>query len=468
MLTYDLEKRENKPLYEFLYLNIRNDICSGKIKPFEKLPSKRSLSEHLHVSIITVKNAYEQLIAEGYITSCERKGYYASDIGGNTLNSLNKNNKFNYTVKTSKIISVNTDGKISISQNSPDPSMFPFSVWSKLMREVLSEQDAKLLRRIPFNGVLELREAIAKNLYGTRGISADPESIIIGAGTEFLYNLIIQLLGREKIFAMENPGYKKIANICRRSGVRFNTVDVDSYGMSLKKLESAGGDIIHISPSHHYPTGIVMPVGRRRELLHYVFENNGYIIEDDYDSEFRYSGRPIPSLKSIDGYGRVIYMNTFSQTISPSIRISYMILPDELMEKFERDMSFYSCTVSSFEQYALAKFIIGGYFDKHINRMKNYYRQKRKEVIETVNKYNAGNMSIIEQAAGTHFLIKLNTKKSDAEIYGECLENNLRLSFVSDYMYSYHERYSNCVIVSYTVTDINKIAEAIKILNKII
>lgn len=466
MLTYDLELRGNKPLYEFIYYSIREDILNGKILPFEKLPSKRMLAEHLRVSVITVKNAYEQLAAEGYITSQEKRGYFVCDVSGGIAHKYSDGNIRYINMSQKRVAS--EDHNIKISQNIPDPLLFPFSVWSKLLRGVLSEQDSDLLKRVPYNGVYALRKAIADNLYGMRGISADPECIIVGAGTEFLYNLIIQMLGRGKKFALENPGYQKLSHICRLSGADYCTVDIDKYGMSADILRTSGADVVHISPSHHYPTGIVMPVSRRREILDYANSVDGYIIEDDYDGEFRFSGKPIPALKSFDIYGRVIYMNTFSQTISPSIRISYMILPEALMEKFAKEMSFYSCTVPSFEQYTLAKFIEEGYFDKYINRMRNRYRKVRENAINTVKNLGDERFLLMEQDAGTHFLLKLKTTLSDRRIYENCLRKNLEFAFVSDYMYSYMPQYKNCVIMSYAGGNTEILEKAVKILRECI
>lgn len=464
MLTYDLELRGDKPLYEFIYYSIREDILNGKIMPFEKLPSKRALAAHLRVSVITVKNAYEQLAAEGYITSEEKRGYFVCDLMGESVGKYRETRAKGLDPTPDR--TVGGDCKIKISQNIPDPSLFPFSVWSKILRSVLSEKDSDLLKRVPYNGVYALRKAIADNLYGMRGISADPECIIIGAGTEFLYNLIIQMLGRNRKFALENPGYQKLSHICKLSGVLYTTVDIDECGMSAEILKKSGADVIHISPSHHYPTGIVMPVSRRREILDYANSVDGYIIEDDYDGEFRFSGKPIPALKSFDIYGRVIYMNTFSQTISPSIRISYMILPEALMEKFSSEMSFYSCTVPSFEQYTLAKFIEDGYFEKYINRMRIRYKQIRESAINTVKKFGDKRFLLMEHDAGTHFLLKLDTPMSDKKIYKKCLYKNLELAFVSDYMYKYMSKYKNCVIMSYAGENSENFEKALKILRE--
>jgi GntR family transcriptional regulator/MocR family aminotransferase len=302
--------------------------------------------------------------------------------------------------------------------NSIKADFFPFSVWSKLMREVLLEQDTKLLLPAPYNGVAELREAIADHLYHFRGMSVDPGQIVVGAGTEYLYNLIIQLLGRDNVMGIENPGYYKISRIYDSNRVEYRYVDIDEHGMSVRKLEESRANIIHISPSHHYPTGIVTSIGRRHQLLDWANKSEDrYVIEDDYDSEFRFAGRPIQPLQSIDRNEKVLFINTFSKTMAPSIRISYMVLPPHLLKKYRENLGFYSCTVPSFEQYTLAKFITEGYFERHVNRTRKLYRAQRDKVIEAARTSAfGGRAEILGEDAGLHFLLHIQTKKSDAEI----------------------------------------------------
>ena len=226
--------------------------------------------------------------------------------------------------------------------------------------------------------MFELRCAIAEHLREFRGIDADPNCIVVGAGTEYLYGLLIQLLGFDKVYALEDPGYRKIAQVYESYGVQYRFTPMDKEGIDPKALEKSGADILHISPSHHFPTGIVTPIARRYTLLDWAARSeNRYIIEDDYDSEFRLTGKPIPALQSIDSADRVIYMNTFSKSLASTIRISYMVLPTALAEAFYKNLGFYACTVSNLEQYTLAKFISEGYFEKHINRMRIRYKQKR-------------------------------------------------------------------------------------------
>ena len=370
MLTYSLSKTSNIALYEQLYRCIKDDILSGRLACGEKLPSKRALSDHLETSIITVKAAYEQLIAEGYVYSVEKKGYYVNFV---ELPPHAKPAKLPFSDVEPQV-----QFRLDMVTNHISKEYFPFTVWARTMRQVLLDRENELLLPTPYNGSKALRDAIAEYLWQFRGMHVDAEQIIIGAGTEFLYLLLIQLLGRDRSYAVEDPGYSRIARTYESNGVATEHIPIDEYGLSVSKLHETGSEVVHISPSHHYPTGTVMPIGRRQELLRWAGEREGrYILEDDYDSEFRFVGKPIPTLFSVDKSERVIYLNTFSKTISPSIRISYMILPPTLAEVYRRKLGFYSCSVSAFEQYTLAKFMIDGSYEKHIARMRNRYRRKR-------------------------------------------------------------------------------------------
>ena len=415
MLTYDFEKRGKMSLYEYLYNCIKNDILSGKIKAGEKLPSKRTMAKNHNISVITVENAYAQLLVEGYIFSKEKRGYFASEISGQYLNNggINGNKEKIVETKVSlksgqikkKIQDTKKQWLVDFNSNHIMYDSFPFSIWSRIMRQTLLDRENSFLSSPLPNGVVELREAIANHLMEFRGMEVDAENIIIGAGTEYLYSIIVQLLGRDSVIAVEDPGYRKIGKVYESNGVECLHLPIDNSGIQTKALLGKKIDAVHISPSHHFPTGRVMPVSRRQHLIHWAIENNGFIIEDDYDSEFRFSGRPIPTMVGMDKE-RVIYMNTFSKTLAPSIRIAYMVLPDRLMEKFHTKLNFYSGTVSSFEQYTLANFIAGGYYERHINRMRNYYRDYRNKIINAI-KQSAlyPKVTIEEENAGLHFIL---------------------------------------------------------------
>ena len=423
MLTYQLKKAPGLPLYEALYRCIRSDILSGKLTPNQKLPSKRALCANLKVSKITVEAAYNQLLSEGYIRSEEKVGYFVEAVT-EFAPQPPKNAPISPAI-TKPLIDLTANGSVH----------FPFSVWSKLQREVVLDLGEKLLLPLPNQGLLELRQAIALHLSQFRGMQVDPQNILIGAGTDFLYNLLVQLLGQDKIYAVEEPGYGKIRKIYGAAGAKCISAPMDSMGV----LPNRDAQVLHISPSHHFPTGLITPFSRRQALLSWAkAEKNRYIIEDDYDSEFRFFAHPLPSMQSMDGGERVIYMNTFSKTLSPSIRISYMVLPAALMADFRQKLGFYSCTVPSFEQYSLAKFIEQGYFEKHLNRMRKFYKQQRNRVLTALeNCPKAKDFTVLEADAGLHFLVKVNTALTDEALLRQWEEAGFQVQTLGQF---YHGR----------------------------
>ncbi len=462
MLTYNFDNRRKQAIYECLYQNIKQDILEGQIKPGEKLPSKRSLARHLEISVITVENAYAQLIVEGYVYGVEKRGYFVSCLE----ERVPEPRKIPAELRVEK---QPREYLVDFTANSLAADNFPFSVWSRVLRRVLSEEKTELLKRVPYQGARVLREAIAQHLYQFRGMAVDPGCIVVGAGTEYLYGMLIQLLGREKVYGVEEPGYQKIGRIYEKNGVACAYVPLDASGMSLEKLGETGAQIVHISPAHHFPTGRVMPIRRRQELLRWASESKErYIIEDDYDSEFRFTGRPIPTMQSIDKDDKVIYINTFSKTISPSMRISYLVLPWHLMERYERELHFYSCPVPSFEQYTLARFIQQGYLEQHINRMRNHYRIQRDGLIRVIRESKlAEKLQIMEEDAGLHFLLKVQTDKSLKEVKQMVEAVGIRLSWLEDYYHKPHSNPEPVAVLNYSGIGKKEVEKAREILENL-
>ena len=449
MLTYELKKAPGVPLYEGLYRCIRDDILAGRLSPGEKLPSKRALARHLEVSKITVEAAYGQLVAEGYLAAREKVGYFVESVeripAGQPAPS-----------------SPPAEGPERLEFSGSGTERFPFSVWSRLQREVMLDYGEALLLPLPNIGLPELRRAITEHLAGFRGMSVDPENILIGAGTDFLYNLLIQLLGRDLTYAVEDPGYGKIRKIYAAGGVTAVSAAMDDRGVTVSSLGDA--QVLHISPAHHFPTGLITPVSRRSELLAWAREGNRWIIEDDYDSEFRFHSHPLPSLQSMDHAGRVIYMNTFSKTLAPSIRISYLVLPGALMDQFQRKLGFYSCTVPSFEQYTLARFLREGYFEKHINRMRKFYRVRRDRVLGLLKECAcADRLTVLEQDAGLHFLLKIDTRLTDRELKDRLSRKGIRVRALSDYYAEARQDY-HCLVVDYAGLKEETLAHILEVL----
>ena len=299
-------------------------------------------------------------------------------------------------------------------------------------------------------------------------MAVPPEQIVVGAGAEYLYLLLAQLLGREAVFAVEDPGYPKIRQVYGKCGAACRPVPLDGQGVPPEALEAAGASGVHLSPAHHYPTGLVTPIGRRQALLRWAEKAGGIIIEDDYDSEFRFTGRPIPTLQSIDTAGRVVYMNTFSQTISPSMRVGFMVLPPTLLERYRMELNFYACAVPVLDQYVLARFLDRGYYEQHLSRMRKEYRARRAAVMDAFTRSTfASRIKISEQGAGLHFLLRLETSQSDAELRERAAQLGVRLGFLSDYAAVPNPAYAHTLVVNYAGLDPARLHETMALLSQI-
>ena len=395
MQTYTLDRSGASPLYEQLYRALKADILSGALPGGSRLPSGRALAEHLGLSRVTVETAYAQLLAEGYLTSRPRAGYFVEQLTPQEL--------------PPRVSEPEAQPPEPETAQSRSAQLFPFSVWARLMRGVLLDRRQELLRPAPDAGLPALRQAVAAELYRQRGVHVSPEQVYIGAGAEYFYNLLIQFFGHGRVYALENPGHRKIARVYQANQVAVRPIGMDADGVIPELLEQSGAEVLHISPSHHYPTGTVTPIARRQALMRWLTAQPGrYLIEDDYDSEFRFSGLPIPTIQSMDRSGRVIYMNTFSRTISPSLRISYMILPRTLLPQWQAAMGFYSCTVPSFEQMTLTRFLAEGYFEKHLSRMKKHYRAVRAQLFSVLHTPQAVRQCAVHDTdAGLHLVLEL-------------------------------------------------------------
>ena len=436
--TYSLD-RGGAPLYEQLYRALKADILSGVLPGGGKLPSGRALSEHLGVSRVTVETAYAQLLAEGYVTSRERAGSFVEAVTP-------------AAPPLPEPEPAAPDAPEPPAAQTPPARQFPFSVWARLMRGVLLDRRGDLLQSVPDAGLWALREAVAGELYRQRGVRVSPEQVYIGAGAEYFYNLLIQFLGREKIFALEEPGHRKIARVYQANGVQMRLIRMDGDGVLPALVGQSGADVLHISPSHHYPTGTVMPITRRQALMRWLTEGpERYLIEDDYDSEFRFTGLPIPTMQSMDQSGRVIYMNTFSRTIAPALRISYMILPKALLARWRETMGFYSCTVPSFEQMTLTRFLAEGYFEKHLNRMKKHYRAVRGTLLKTLAQPPcAGCFRVHDAGAGLHFVLEAPGAPEPERLRALLRQTGLHAALLADFYAGAPEpEAARCIVLDY-------------------
>lgn len=442
------------PLYENLYQIIRDGIVHGDYQAGRKFHSKRSIAKRLGISVITVENAFQKLKLEGYVDAQQRKGYFVKDIG---------------TIPSDTDTSISTDveeddtSKMDLQANRANVHEFPVSTWLKLMRKVIAENPPDLFSIVPYGGLPELRTAIANYLLRARGMQVSPSQIIVGAGTEYLYSRLIQLLGSHTKFVFENPGYQKLSQIADNYRVPWTYCNVDKSGILVNRLRQTAGNVVHVSPANTFPGGFSMSIARRRELLAWAYEKEDrYIIEDDYDSELRYEGNNLLPLFARDTNEKVIYLNTFSKTLMPSLRISYIILPNSLLERYHETMSFYSCTVSGFEQRALAKFIDEGYFERHIAKLRTYYQQQRKVVMDAIRSSNLAPIShIIENNAGTHFMLCLDTKLSGAEIKNAVAKNGIKLALLDDYCFDKHPLMEKVLVVNYASLSAGEVGKAV-------
>lgn len=360
-MKYHIDTSSSRPAYLQLYEQLRSDIIAGILPYAGKLPSKRILAEETGVSVITVQHSYAILCDEGYVESRQRSGYFVIYKESDFISAPDTSAPAVPLTHTPSSHPVKTD--------------FPFSVLSKTMRRVLLDYGDDILIKSPNHGCPELRSAIAAYLTRSNGMSVQPDQIIIGSGAEYLYSLILQLLGKDRIFALENPSYGKIQQVYRANGVECDMLKMGSSGIKTAELTRTRASVLHVTPFNSYPSGVTASVSKRHEYLRWAEKRGGYIIEDNYDSELTVSMKNEDTVFSMSKQGSVIYLNTFSETIAPSIRVGYMVLPEKLLADFEAKLGFYSCTVPLFEQYVLAELIGGGDFERHINRVR---RKRRK------------------------------------------------------------------------------------------
>lgn len=464
MITLNLDRHIKMPLYEQLYRFIKKEIESGRLGADEKLPSKRKLAGHLKISYVTVETAYAQLVAEGYLKSVPKSGYYVQQFKSNTIKP-----GAGLKAPEAEVAQEKQVFKYDFKTNIVDTKLFPYAEWAKLMREVLRETDGDLLNYTHPQGSYRLRREIVRYLHDYRGINTTAEQVIVGSGSEYLIGLMIQLLGRENKFGAENPGYGKIYRIFECNQIPVEPLPLDGHGIDIERLYRSGVNIVHITPSHQFPLGIVMPVSRRAALLDWVSEHDGrYIIEDDYDSEFRFSGQPIPALQGLDGLGRVIYTNAFTKSLAPSLRISYVVLPPDLLKVYRKKFMDYSCTVPNFEQYTLAKFMNRGLFERHLNRMRNTYKQRRDCLINAL--YQSGLADICKiagQDAGLHLLLSVKNGMDEQELIESAKRQGVKVYGLSEYYRAEEKRaMKSTLVIGYSGIECPDMAEAVSLLKR--
>lgn len=478
-----MESRGDLALYEYLYRCIRHDIAHGKVEPGQKLPSKRALAKQLGVSLITIEAAYDQLVAEGYIRSRERCGYYACDLAPAAKIEEQGNVRFRTATETRanrrreghasnpngpQPISQNEEhlerrtgyrpsdadfapplnGLAPHAQNAPSDAplladfthstlattMLPYSAWAKAVRRTLSDESAaSLAEAASAAGSPELRSAIADHLRQYRGMDVSPDQVVIGAGSQTLYQLLVQLLGRTRRYAVENPGYPLLTRMYEQQDAQVAHIGLDDSGIDIDALEASDASVAHIMPSHQFPTGIVTTAARRRELLNWAREGDRYLIEDDYDSEFRMAGRPIPSLFGIDAAERVLYLNSFAKSLGAAFRMAYLVLPPQLAQRFRKQLGFYANTVSPLDQLALAHFIEQGHYDRHVNRLRTHARKTQDALVNALHEAFGGRIAFTGLNDGLHFIMQLESERGERELAAAAEAAGIRIAPLSSF-----------------------------------
>ena len=431
-MTIRLRTDSDKCLYQQIYEHIRQEIREGKLLAGERLPSTRSLAEYLQVARSTVDYAYDQLLSEGYIEAKPYKGYFVCRLEG--IFTMEQREMTEPEVVRPDSEEDGIQVQIDFSPYGIDMTGFPFGVWKRITKNILNDSNSELFAQGEPQGDYDLRMTISRYLHSSRGVNCRPEQIIVGAGNDFLLLLLEKILGRHVGIAMENPTYKRAYRIFQSFAYRIYTVDMDDKGMRADRLPGLPVRAAYVMPSHQYPTGAVMTIGRRAELLRWADkEPDRYLIEDDYDSEFRYRGKPIPSLQSSDKRGKVIYIGTFSKAIAPAIRVSYMVLPESLLEVYRRDCSFYSCTVSRIDQRILNEFIRDGYFERHLNKMRMHYRAKHDLLLAELEPFKKA-FTISGEDAGLHLLLTAKGAVTEAQLLSAAAQAGVKVYGMSENM----------------------------------
>jgi GntR family transcriptional regulator/MocR family aminotransferase len=457
-LTPNLNTKSKIALYVQLYEYIKKEIKDGTIPAFTKLPAKRKLASYLQVSKNTVEVAYEQLLAEGYIESASRKGYFVCKIEQMIYVEGSE-------AKVEEVSFREENYKFDFTQTGVDTDTFPFTTYRKLINDVWQPHNNELLFLGHPQGELSLREEIANYLYESRGVRCSASQIVLGAGTQILVKLLFQLL-KGSNYAVENPGYHRKMVVFEQGEKKVQMLSLDRDGICMAELENSDANVVFVTPSHQFPYGMIMPITRRTQLLQWAKkEVDRYIIEDDYDSEFRYSGKPIPALQGLDTDGKVIYMGTLSKALLPSLRMSYIVLPKNVIKKYQKEYLFYTQSVSRMDQEVIRKFLNEGYWEKHIHKMRVVYRKKRDRLVFEIEKYFSNRVEVIGEDSGLHILLQVHNGMREEELIKEAAKYSIKIYPVSTY-YKDGTAPENVVLLGFAILSEDEIAKAIQLLHK--
>lgn len=459
ILTCHIDRTSEIPIYEQLYFYIKKEITAGRLIYGTKLPSKRKLAEFLKISQNTVESAYAQLTAEGYVEALPRKGYFVM-----ASEDLEYVQAVNYTVNKAK--KEQEKIKYHFHPGQIDTINFPFSQWRKYAKNTIDKEQHTLLQLGDAQGEYELRQEISTYLYQARGAKCSPEQIIIGAGSEPLLQQLLLLFAEDTIYGVEDPGYHLIHRLLMGYKKQVYPLEVDHEGVKVDTIEQSDLNVVYVTPSHHFPYGTVLSVNRRTQLLNWAArENNRFIIEDDYDSEFRYSGKTIPSLQSMDQNERVIYLGSFSKSLMPSVRISYLVLPKQLLQRYKEELPFFHSSVSRIDQVILTEFMKQGDFEKHLNRMRKIYRRKLEKIIELL-KPHQEKLRIIGEQSGLHIVIAVENGMNEAQLVEKALAVKLKIYPLSSYTMKNKYDYQPKIILGFAGIQEEELEIALQLLLK--
>lgn len=465
MINLNIENKKGY-IYKQIYDVIKKYILNGKLIAGEKLPSKRELAEQEGVSLNTISNAYDQLVAEGYIYSKERQGFFIEEIAP-FKHHAKATNDFPKHLK--EIERTNQDW-LSLSHNKLDLTHFPYKEWFRYQQTVFEKNLADLEAIPSLQGPLKVRKTIARMLSFNRGVKCEPEQIILGAGTQLLLKQLMELFPKQSVVGLENPGYPRFNQLLKSMNFVIESIELDYKGASIDNIKKVNPNVLVITPSHQFPTGIIMPVSRRIDILNWALQTEKrYIIEDDYDSEFKYETDNIPSLQSLDEQQSVIYTGTFSKTLFAGIRISYMVLPVELLKKYQEVHSDLMCSSNTLELYTLSRFIEQGAYMSYVKKMNYKYEIKRKKLIQVLEEVFGEKIDIQSIPAGLHFIAEIKTKISYKKFSEKAKELKLEVSTLSCYKQTtIQEPGELSVILGYAQIELEDIEEAVLRLKKIV
>ncbi|WP_202079053.1 PLP-dependent aminotransferase family protein [Caldalkalibacillus salinus] len=434
-VTLSLNPDSTQPLYIQIFEYIKHEMIQGKISAGTRLPSIRQLSEHLRVSRNTIETAYQQLIMEGYVESRPRSGLYVVDVNQDDVKLPGKSGYDQSPIdKSESQLEEETENiRIDFRYGNVDAEHFPFHTWRKLTLEALHPNHKRLFIYGNPQGEQDLRFDIAKYLRHSRGVNCTAEQVVIGSGIQSLLNLLSLMIKAEgRIIAMENPGYDGARRVFEAQGLAVAPISLDKQGLNVKELYHSMANTVYITPSHQFPCGMTMPVARRMALLNWAYDQNGLIIEDDYDGEFRYNGRPIPALQGLDQHQHVVYVGSFSKSLLPSLRISYMILPPTLIERYRETFLGYDTPVSYLHQKTLQLFMSHGHWERHLRRMRKVYRSKQTVLLDALSEYlGTLEIDILGQDAGLHILLRVRNGLSEKELVDRASRHQVKVYPIS-------------------------------------